>query len=319
MLGVLGEWVKKGADLITWITESEKRMKAFGSILAGVVVTGLGLAAAALWAMVPAITAATGGINLIIPLIALGVGALVAGMDCCLATPSRISCARCGTKMLDKIGAGLKTLSKFVGIFNDDWADAMESAGEGLRETAAEMGKAEKATEKLAKKHEGDDQRPQSSGQRREEAEEQSRRRRRLKIRLQAVQGLKYSWTGATLKSGELLRAFRRLTPRAEEERPHHGPGAWQDITPMRKVLGPFNDELEKLNGKLPSAWISGACRPQKKETRKHVSGSSTETGGDKGLPDLSLDHQEKLKNLAAELAEKELARSQTQAVMESE
>ena len=69
----------KGADLLTWITESEARMKVFGAILAGVVVTGLGLAAAALWLLVPAITAATGGLNLIIPAIALGIGALVAG------------------------------------------------------------------------------------------------------------------------------------------------------------------------------------------------------------------------------------------------
>ena len=78
VLGKLGEWVTKGADLLTWITKSEKRMKVFGAILAGVVVTGLGLAAAAIWALVPAITAATGGINLIIPAIAVGVGALVA-------------------------------------------------------------------------------------------------------------------------------------------------------------------------------------------------------------------------------------------------
>ena len=78
VLGVLGEWVKKGADLLTWITESEERMKVFGAILAGVVVTGIGLVIGALWLLVPAIAAATGGISLIIPAIALGVGALVA-------------------------------------------------------------------------------------------------------------------------------------------------------------------------------------------------------------------------------------------------
>ena len=54
-------------------------MKTFGAILAGVVVIGLGLAVAAIWAMVPAIAAATGGISLIIPLIAIVAGALVAG------------------------------------------------------------------------------------------------------------------------------------------------------------------------------------------------------------------------------------------------
>ena len=82
VLGVLGEWVQKGADLITWITDSNERMKTFGAILAGVVVTGgLGLAAAAIWALVPAVAAATGGISLIIPLIAAGVGGFGGGMD----------------------------------------------------------------------------------------------------------------------------------------------------------------------------------------------------------------------------------------------
>ena len=151
MLVTLGEWVKKGADLLTWITESEKRMKVFGAILAGVVVTGLGLAAAALWALVPAITAATGGLNLIIPLIAVGVGALVAGWILFGDTIKDFLRA-VWAKMLKNIGAGLKKLSEFVGILRDDWAKAMKEAGEGLEETAAEMGKAEKATEKLAKK-----------------------------------------------------------------------------------------------------------------------------------------------------------------------
>ena len=150
VLGVLGEWVKKGADLITWITKSEKRMKVFGAILAGVVVAGLGLAAAALWALVPAVTAATGGINLLIPLIAVGVGALVAGWVLFGDTIKEFLRA-VWSKMLSKIGAGLKTLSRFVGIFSDDWADAMQEAAEGLEETASEMGKTEKATAKLAK------------------------------------------------------------------------------------------------------------------------------------------------------------------------
>ena len=153
VLGKLGEWVGKGADLLTWITESNDRMKTFGAILAGVVVTGLGLAAAALWALVPAITAATGGINLLIPAIAAGVGALVAGWIL-FGDTIKDFLRGIWAKMLNKIGAGLETLSNFVGIFRDDWADAMRSAGEGLQATAADMGKVEKATEKLAKKQE---------------------------------------------------------------------------------------------------------------------------------------------------------------------
>ena len=135
VLGVLGEWVTKGADLLTWITESEARMKAFGAILAGVVVTGLGLAGAALWALVPAVTAATGGINLLIPLIAVGVGALVTGWIL-FGDTVKDFLRRVWGKLMDLIGAGLRKLSKFVGIFNDDWAAAMASAGEGLQETA---------------------------------------------------------------------------------------------------------------------------------------------------------------------------------------
>ena len=206
VLGKLGEWVTKGADLLTWITKSEKRMKVFGAILAGVVVTGLGLAAAALWALVPAVTAATGGINLLIPAIAAGVGALVAGWILFGDTIKDFLRKMWG-KMLDKIGKGLKGLSKFVGIFSDDWADAMKEAAEGLEETADEMGKTEKATVKLERKQKA------ATKVIRAATKEQKEATRATDKSAEAVEGLLDAWTGATLESKEFLRAFKRLTP----------------------------------------------------------------------------------------------------------
>ena len=150
VLGVLGELVQKGADLVTWITESEERMKSLGAILAGVVVTGLGLAAAALWALVPAVTAATGGINLIIPLIAAGVGALIAGWIK-FGDTIKDFLRNVWGKFLEKIAVDLKILSKIVGVFSNDWSDSLTETAEGLEATAVEMGKTKKATAKLAK------------------------------------------------------------------------------------------------------------------------------------------------------------------------
>ena len=85
-------------------------------------------------------------------------------------------------KMLDKIGSGLKMLSKFVGIFNDDWAAAMKAAGEGLQDTADNMGKAEKATAKLSKKQEATTRRRNAGTEkRRSRRRTRSRRRRSAK------------------------------------------------------------------------------------------------------------------------------------------
>ena len=77
VLGVVKDWVTRGAEWIDWLTESESRMDTLGAVLAGVVVTGLGLTAAAVWALLPAITAVTGGVNLIIPALTLLAGVAV--------------------------------------------------------------------------------------------------------------------------------------------------------------------------------------------------------------------------------------------------
>ena len=299
VLGKLGEWVKKGADLITWITKSEKRMKVFGAILAGVVVAGLGLAAAALWALVPAITAATGGINLIIPAIAIGVGALVTGWIL-FGDTIKDFLRKVWGKMLDKIGAGLKTLSKFVGIFHDDWAEAMASAGEGLQDTAAEMGKAEKATAKLAKKQEAATKvQVKATEVVKKATKEQLKAEKAAEDSAKAVNALTDSWTGATLKSGEFLRAFKKLTPEQKENDRIMGQ-VLDKYSDMRKVLGPFNKELEaqwkateRLNPELAA---------QRKETEKLE--KAAKKLADKALADLTKE-QEKLKKAAEDLNER--------------
>ena len=296
VLGVLGEWVKKGADLITWVMKSEKRMKIFGAILAGVVVAGLGLAAAALWALVPAITAATGGLNLIIPLIAVAVGALVAGWIL-FGDTIKDFLRKVWAKMLDKIGAGLKTLSKFVGIFNDDWADAMASASEGLQDTAADMRKTEKATEKLAKKHEATTKATVAGTEATKKlTKEQIKAQKAAEDSAKAVKALKDTWTGATLKSGEFLRAFEKLTPE-QKENDRIMDQVLSTYDSMRKVLGPFNDELEhqwrmteRLNPELAA---------QRKETEELE--KAAKKLADKALKELNKE-QEKLKKVAEEL-----------------
>ena len=55
--------------LIGWVTQSETALTVLAGLLAGTVVAGIALVTSALWTMLPAITAATGGINLIIPVL----------------------------------------------------------------------------------------------------------------------------------------------------------------------------------------------------------------------------------------------------------
>ena len=59
-------------DMVRWVTASEARMEAVAGVISGVLVGGIALATGALWAFVPALTAATGGLNIILPLVAGG-------------------------------------------------------------------------------------------------------------------------------------------------------------------------------------------------------------------------------------------------------
>ena len=75
-------------------------------------------------------------------------------------------------------------------------------------------------------------------------AEAEREAKRAAEDSAKAVKALADSWTGATLKSGKFLRAFRRLTP----EQKKNDRIMRQVLTKydsMRKILGPFNKELE--------------------------------------------------------------------------
>ena len=224
----------------------------------GVVLTGLGLAAAALWAIVPALAAATGGISLLIPAIAAGVGALVAGFIL-FGKTIKDFLRKVWAKMLSKIGAGLKKLSKLVSIFSDDWAEAMADAAEGLEDTADGMAaaakaaaKAEKAAAKLAKEQEkaagaaaelaeAQAEVAEAATEAAEAAEEAAKAAAK---EAKAVQDLADSWTGATLDSGKFLRAYQSLTP-AQKENDRIMAQVLNKYDSLRKVHGPFNKELE--------------------------------------------------------------------------
>ena len=59
--------------MLTWLQASEGRIETVGAVLTGVLVGGIAMATAALWTFVPAMTAATGGLNIIIPLVVGGI------------------------------------------------------------------------------------------------------------------------------------------------------------------------------------------------------------------------------------------------------
>ena len=193
-------------------------------------------------------------------------------------------------KFLGNIGTGLKVLSKFFGIFNSEIADALTSASDSLQETAANMGKVEKATEKLAKEQEATTKVTVKA------TKQQIKAAKAAKKSAESVQGLVDSWTGATLKSGEFLRAFRKLTPE-QKKNDRIMDKVLDKYNSMRKVLGPFNDELEhqwrmteRLNPELAA---------QRKETEKLD--AAAKKLAEKALADLTKE-QEKLKKVAEAL-----------------
>ena len=61
----------------------------------------------------------------------------------------------------------------------------------------------------------------------------------------EAVQDLADSWTGATVKSGRFLKAYKKLTP-AQKKNERIMSKVLDKYHALRKVLGPFNEELEE-------------------------------------------------------------------------
>ena len=224
----------------------------------------------------PAVTAATGGINLLIPLIAAGVGALVAGWIR-FGDTIKDFLRMVWSNLLEDIGKGLKLLSKFVGIFHKKWADAMEEAGEGLKETAGEMKKATKVQVKATKVQKvATKEQVKATRAQKKSTKEQEKAEKAAKKSADAVQGLLDTWTGATLKSGEFLRAVRKLTTE-QKANDRIMKQVNEKYASMRETLGPFDDELEaawqatqRLNRELEAEKeaLKAAAKAQKAATK---------------------------------------------------
>ena len=101
-----------------------------------------------------------------------------------------------------------------------------------------------------------------------------------------AVKSLMDSWTGATLQSKEFLRAFRRLTPEQKENN-RIMDQVLTKYESMRKVLGPLDDELEKLR-RATQRWTPalGATHKEQENTVRSVAELT------KGLPALNIEVQ---------------------------
>ena len=229
---ILTKFARAGAAAVSWIAESRPTLAFIGTLVGVTLVFALKAAALALWAMVPPMSALTGGINLIIPAVALlAAGAAAAWIKWGGAIKDFLR--KVWAKMLGKIGAGLRMLSKFVGIWRKDWARAMAKAGEGLQETSEKVVTLAKVTENSERKI----QRLPTVLEKTEKA---------TKKTVDEVQNLIDTWTGATLKSGEFLKAFNKLTP-AQRKNDRIMSQVIERYKSMRKVLGPFNDDLEVM------------------------------------------------------------------------
>ena len=69
-VGVLTTFGGAVADAVMWLADSKPTLAVMATLIGGALVTALYAGTVALWAMLPPVTALTGGINLIIPLIA---------------------------------------------------------------------------------------------------------------------------------------------------------------------------------------------------------------------------------------------------------
>ena len=321
----IGEWLTQSSGLLTpmlgkindavaWLNtnfDSLKPILAGLATLIGVTLVGaLAAAGVAIWAMVPAIAAMTGGLSLIIPIIAIVAAALV-GAWVKWGDVIKDFLREIWAKMLNKIGAGLKTLSKFVGVFHKGWAKAMKEAGEGLEETSAGIkanAAAAAAAAKAAKKEAAaqvsrDNAEAKAAVAREKAAKKAEAAEKKSKVAADksaaAVNALTDSWTGATIKSGEFLRAYKKLSPE-QKKNDRIMDQVLDKYSGMRKVLGPFNAELEaqwkateRLNPELAA---------QRKETEKLE--KAAKELAEKALRKLNKE-QEQLKKVSEELNER--------------
>ena len=210
---------------------------------------------------------------------------------------------------MDKIGTGLKLLSKFAWLFSREMAASMKAAGEALQDTADEMANAETAAERLAReqaeaavvaeklaKEEKLAAKAAAAVAIEEDAaaeaaerlaKEQKEAAKAAEATEAAVSQLTDTWTGATLKSDEFLTAFGRLT---DEQKANDliMKQVNQKYADMRAVLGPFDKELEaiwqtqeRLNKKLEAEKeaLKEATKAQKASTK--ATEAATKAGDD--------------------------------------
>ena len=181
-----------------WLADSKPTLAAIATLIGATLVVALKAGALALWAMVPPVTALTGGINLIIPIIALlaaaGVAAWVKWGD-----SIKDFIRKVWVKLLDNIGAGLQKISGFVRHFNIAWADSMDSAGKSLRETAAEIVKTEKVQEKATETTK------KATKATKKATESQIQVSKATKKTSETLEELSRKWPEATLEGNEYL------------------------------------------------------------------------------------------------------------------
>ena len=120
------------------------------------------------------------------------------------------------------------------------FAAAEKKVAEAVKQRAAAVEKAAKkeaaAVEKAAKKVAKAAKKAADAAKKAAEAAEKE---------AEAVQDLADSWTGATVKSGRFLKAYKKLTPAQKKNERIMGK-VLDKYHALRKVLGPFNKELEE-------------------------------------------------------------------------
>ena len=170
-------------------------------------------------------------------------------------------------------------LGKKVAVVTGKLRDYNES----LEETTDELGKTAKSTEKLAEEQ----AKAAKSAKKLAKAEaklskEQAEAAKVAKKSAEAVQGLVDGWTGATLKSGEFLRAVKKLTP-AQRDNDRIMKQVIQKYESMRKILDPFDDDLEDL-------WktTKRLTKEKKAEEKAQKAATKAQKDGKKAAEDLN-------------------------------
>ena len=148
---------------------------------------------------------------------------------------------------------------------------ALVAERDELEQHIKQRGDAAKAAEKLAKVEAAATEVQKKAAKAASESDE-------------AVQGLIDSWTGATLKSAEFLRAFEKLTP-AQRENDRIMGQVLTKYESMRKVLGPFDDELEKIR-RATQRWTPALAALNKEQEKSATSVAEAA----KGLPALNVE-----------------------------